>query len=410
MPKIAKIFARQIIDSRGNPTLETSIFLDNGITAKASVPSGASTGSHEAVELRDNDTSKYNGKSVYNAIGIVNSKIAKFLKGIDVEDQASIDLKLISSDGTIDKSSFGANSILSVSLACARAASIARNQPLYKYLNSLYGEKIKSSEVIPLFNVINGGLHAKGSVSFQEFFLIPHEQSFSHALETGCIIYHKLKTNLSSLNKNTNIGDEGGFAPYFSKNAEVLDLLKQVSSGYKIGFGLDVASSTFYKNGNYYPEATIMSTKDYIEFIARVAIEYNLEVLEDPLSEDDWVNWNILTANIGNRLKIIGDDLLVTNKIRLAKAIENKSCNGILIKVNQIGTLTETLEVIKSARKSNFSVIISHRSGETNDDFIADLAVGVGADYVKFGAPTRGERVAKYNRLLEIYEQIKGQK
>lgn len=410
MPKIAKIHARQIIDSRGIPTIETAVFLENGIFAKASVPSGASTGSHEAVELRDKDTSKYSGKSVYNAIAIVNSKINDLLIGMDAQDQTSIDSKLIASDGTNDKSRFGANSILSASLACARAASNTSNQPLYKYLNSLYGENLNNSEVIPLFNVINGGLHAKGSVSFQEFFIIPHEHSFSKALETGCAIYQKLKTKLSALNKNTNLGDEGGFAPHFSKNREVLDLLKQISTGYQIGLGLDVASTTFYKNGNYIPEAKIMSAKEYLDFIAGIAIEHNLEVLEDPLFEDDWDNWKILTAKIGNRLKIIGDDLLVTNKLRLEKAIANKSCNGILVKVNQIGTLTESLAVIKSARKSNFSVVISHRSGETNDDFIADLAVGVGADYVKFGAPARGERVAKYNRLLEIYDSVKGQK
>ena len=405
MQKIKQIEARQIIDSRGNPTIETTVILESGLAACASVPSGASTGSHEAVELRDGDNNNFAGKGVLKAISNIKTIIEPNLRGTDVSDQLKIDTLMLQLDGTENKSRLGANSILSVSMAAARASAHSLNQPLYKHIKELYKGSVRTKEVSPLFNVINGGLHAEGSVSFQEFFIIPKGKNFEHSLQMGCEIYQKLKKQLHFMGKNTNLGDEGGFAPHFENNDEVLSLLFQVSKKYNVGFGLDVASNTFFENGNYSPEKIKLTSGDYIEFISKICKKHNLEILEDPLAEDAWDDWVKLTSKVGSNLRIIGDDLLVTNPKRLKKAIATKAGNGILVKVNQIGTLSETLEVVKIAQNADFTVIISHRSGETTDDFIADLAVGVGADYVKFGAPARGERVAKYNRLLEIYSQ-----
>ena len=404
MPIIKKITARQILDSRGIPTLETTIILDNNLHSSSSVPSGASTGAHEAVELRDGDKNYFFGKSVLKAAAKVNNNINSLLQGIDVSQQKKIDTLLIEADGSADKSNFGANAILSVSLSCARLASRNNNLPLYQYLRQLYSGKFNSQEVRPIFNVINAGLHASGSVSFQEFFLIPKNKNFADSLQTGCQLYQQLKKELLVLGKNTSVGDEGGFAPRFENNDQVIDLLIKVIGDADVTLGLDVAANTFYKKGFYLPEDIRLSSDNYLDFIFRLSHKYNLEILEDPLAEDSWADWVNITARIGSKTKIIGDDLLVTNPHRLKKAIDIKAANGILVKLNQIGTLSETLEVVRMARDAKFTVIISHRSGETTDDFIADLAVAVGADYVKFGAPARGERVAKYNRLLAIYQ------
>lgn len=406
MSKIKKVYARQIIDSRAIPTVEATVILENGISAIASVPSGASTGIHEAVELRDGDKADFHGKSVLKAVENINTIINKLLSGMDVSTQVKLDALMIEADGTANKSKLGANSILAASLACARASSREEGLPLFRYISNLYQGDLGKREVVPLFNVINGGLHAAGSVSFQEFFIIPHESTFASALKSGCEIYALLKRELHALGKNTNVGDEGGFAPHFDGNAEVLEFLGRITKKYSVRFGLDIASSTFYKDKMYTPEKNPLSGAEYIEFVIRLTRDFRLEILEDALSEDDWNNWVTLTKKIADKTRLIGDDLLVTNPERLKKAVAKKACNGILVKLNQIGTLSETLNVVKDARKAGFTVIISHRSGETTDDFIADLAVGTSADYVKFGAPARGERVAKYNRLLEIYESL----
>src|SRR3989344_3232829 len=359
MSKIKNIASRQIIDSRGLPTLETSVYLESGVSAKASVPSGASTGSHEALELRDNDPSHFLGKSVYKAVSNVRNVLRPLLNGKDVGDQAQIDKLMIECDGTENKSKIGANAILSVSLAVARAAAADKELPLFEYLSGLYSGKGNGHEVRPIFNVINGGLHAAKSVSFQEFFIIPDFGSFSENLKNACVTYQKLKGELKVRDKNTNIGDEGGFAPSFAKNSEVLELLTEITSNKSIRLGLDIASSTFYRRDFYIPEAKEIAAAEYIDFVVNISEKFNLEIIEDPLFEDDWSSWKNLTGKIGHKTKIIGDDLLVTNPLRLKKAIEEKACNGILIKLNQIGTLSETLNVVTLARDFGFTVIIS---------------------------------------------------
>ena len=406
MAKIKQVVARQIIDSRGFPTVESTVILDDGLSSAASVPSGASTGIHEALELRDNDPGNYFGKSVLKAVSNVSNKIHPLLKGIEITDQENIDNLMCENDATPNKSNFGANAILSVSLATARCAAAEMKKPLYEYIQKLYTGKPGQGEVKPLFNVINGGLHAARSVSFQEFFIIPQFDSFKLCLKTGCEIYQQLKKELKVRDKNTNIGDEGGFAPFFRQNEEVLEFLAEVTKSQPVKLGLDIASSTFFQNGHYMPQNKEVTSLEYIDFISRFVTDFGLEILEDPLSQDSWSDWVDLMEKVAGKTKIIGDDLLVTNPERLKKAIDLKACNGILIKLNQIGTLSETLNVIKIARDAGFTIIISHRSGETTDDFIADLAVGVEAEYVKFGAPVRGERVAKYNRLLAIYDNF----
>jgi enolase len=411
--QIKDIKSREILDSRGNPTIETRVFLDNDIQAEACVPSGASLGTYEALELRDNDPNRYMGKGVLTAIDNIIKFIKPQLLNEDITKQDIIDQRMIEIDGTSNKGRLGANAILSVSLAVARAASFYSHIPLYQYIKKLVNNN-SISNITPIFNVINGGMHASGKIPFQEFILVPNPTLiYEDALRMGVEIYHDIKSYLKQETLGTSIGDEGGFTPQVSSNTEVLELMKKVINGTKyvygkdIFIGLDIASSTFYKSGCYYPEnsSTQLNPQDYIEYLLKLNNEYDFYSLEDPLSEDDWNSWKDLTSKIGSDTIVIGDDLLVTNKTRLQKAIETKACNAILIKLNQIGTLTETLDVIKLAQSSNFKIIISHRSGETNDTFISDLAVGVGADFIKAGAPARGERVAKYNRLKEIYEE-----
>ncbi len=414
MAKIKDIRSREILDSRGLPTIETAVILDNGITGVASVPSGASTGRHEALELRDNDTKRYQGKGVLKAVFNTENKILPVIKGIEIKEQEMIDRKMIEADGTPNKSNFGANSILSVSLASARAASLSVGLPLYQYIKALSGRSDDYIFVTPMFNVINGGLHGSGNLSFQEFLLIPDKtKNYFQSLEMGAELYYQIKEYLKSHNFSYSVGDEGGFTPNLSENKEVLDLLRKVIDGSKYRFaqdihlGLDLASSEFYKENQYeIAQNLFLRGSEFIDFLIKMQKEYMLFSLEDPLSQDDWEFWSILTAKIGHKTKIIGDDLLVTNIKRLNKAIGLKAVNSILVKVNQIGTLSETLAVIKRAKEAGFTVVVSHRSGETTDDFIADLAVGTGAEFVKFGAPARGERVVKYNRLLKIYQDL----
>lgn len=414
MPRIKKIKARQILDSRGNPTVETAVILDNGLNVQASVPSGASRGKHEAVELRDGDPDDYFGKTVHRAVDNVNRQINRLLSGFDIEKQAQIDQKMIELDGTRQKEKLGANAILSVSAACLKASAKAANQPYYQRISELYGSKSISKEVTPLFNVINGGLHGASQLTIQEFMVIPSPTlSFEKALAMGVAVYQTIRADLVSRKLPVAVGDEGGFIPDTANNNGVLLYLQEIiaranlTSNRDIYLGLDFASSTYFKDGYYaFSDETLLSAKEYLEEIISLQQKFGLILLEDPLSEDDWENWTELTAKIGDQLKIVGDDLLVTNGKRLSHAIETKACNSILIKINQIGTISETLEVMKQAFENGFTRIVSHRSGETNDDLIADLAVGTQAEFVKFGAPARGERIAKYNRLSEIYRKL----
>ncbi len=415
MIKIRDIRAYEIIDSRGNPTIKAEVLLSNGIIGGASVPSGASKGKHEAVELRDGDKNRYNGMGIQKSIEVIENQIASNLKGMNPIDQSEIDQIQIDLDGTENKSKLGANSILAVSLAVARAAAQCSKQHLYEYIGSLIGYKCNDMHLTPMFNVINGGLHGCGKFNFQEFLIIPKSGiPFNDSLRMGVEIYQRLKHNLKKDNLIYSVGDEGGFTPQFSSNEEVLDfLVKTINDtsyvyGQDVNLGLDFAASSFYEDGYYIIVKNGIKYKkeEYIHYLVSLVNKYNLYTLEDGLSEDDWNGWHNLTEQLGGNAVIIGDDLLVTNKKRLQKAIDNEACNGIIIKPNQIGTLTETLEVIKLAQKNKIKIIISHRSGETNDDFIADLAVGVGTDFVKFGAPARGERVIKYNKLLWLYHKF----
>lgn len=398
------------MDSRGNPTVETTILLDTGLSSTASVPSGASKGSFEAYELRDNDKSRYLGFGVLQAVKNITEIIKPKLIGFDPSRQMEIDNLLIELDGSSNKKNLGANSILSVSLACCRVAAKSLNIPLYKYIGALYGESLKSKQVIPLLNVINGGLHGTGNLKIQEFMLIPRKSAlFAENFRTGEELYQLLKIQLKKNKLINSVGDEGGFTPNLTSDYEVLDLLKNLitENGYSynsdISLGVDMAASTYYHGEKYQFFGSNLEKKQYLEEIIKMSSRYDLSYLEDAFFEDDWQSWCELQKRVGDKLKVVGDDLLVTNKERLEQAVLKKACNGIIIKVNQIGTLSETLDVVKTARNNNFVVIVSHRSAETNDDFIADLSVGVNSDYVKFGAPARGERVAKYNRLLEIY-------
>lgn len=414
MTKIKQIIGREIIDSRGFPTVETEVILENGISARASVPSGASKGVHEALEKRDGDVSRFQGKGVLSCLKIIKEIINPLLVGLDVTNQNLIDRKMIEGDGTENKTNFGANSILSVSLACCRAGAVTEQIPLYKYIAKIGGYKLNYHPVTPMFNVINGGLHGSTPINFQEFMIVPNMKSeYSEKYRAGVEIYQNLKKLLKTKGMDTAVGDEGGFSPHLSSNTLALDLLKEaiVSCGYEflqdVSLSMDLASSTFYENGRYRltKNEDSVSENYFVKYLSDIIIKYRILTIEDLFPEDAWEAWKNFTQKNGSKIIVIGDDLLVTNPIRLKKAISEKSCNAILIKVNQIGTLTETLEVIEMAKNADFETIISHRSGETNDDFIADLAVGVNSTYVKFGAPARGERVAKYNRLQQIYRE-----
>ena len=410
MDKIQNIISRQIFDSRGNPTVETDVITNNGVLGRAAVPSGASTGAHEAYELRDNGK-KYHGKSVLKAVSNVNGEIFDSITGFNVSDQIKIDETLIKLDGKKNKSRIGANSILSVSLSCAVAAAKSQKIPLFRYLGGTKKFKMPT----PMLNVINGGAHANNNLSFQEFMIVPvNNSNFSEAIQKSSEVFHNLKSILNEKNISTSVGDEGGFSPNLKSEEEALKLICDAikKSGYKLKkdfcIALDVAASEFYKNGKYklISENKPFSTDQFIKYLCNLINKYPIVSIEDPFDEDDWDSWSKLVKLVGDKVQIVGDDLFTTNLERLKKGVKNNSANAILIKLNQIGTLTETIECINYAVASNFEVIISHRSGETEDTFIADLAVGTNAGQIKTGSMSRSDRTSKYNQLLRIEELI----
>ena len=419
MITIKTVQALEILDSRGNPTVETTINLSDGTSSTASVPSGASIGKYEVIELRDKDSSRYNGMGVLKAVKNVNEVISPAILGMDVLKQGHIDEKMIGLDGTPNKSKLGGNAILSVSLAVAKAGAVAVKLPLYSYIAELIDATLpKKVEHMPTptFNIINGGKHGIGNLDFQEFHVVPATiKPYHDALRIGEEIYQKLKEVLTERNAIHSVGDEGGFTPNLYTNLDALEAIMEAirKTDYKFGLdvflGLDLAASNFKRDATYNikDRPTALTATEMVEYLEDLHRQYRLLILEDPLDEDDWKDWQLLTEKLGKEVHIVGDDLLATNPERLRKAISDHACSAILVKPNQIGTLSETLSVIKIARSGNFKVIVSHRSGETNDTFIADLAVGVGADYVKFGAPARGERIAKYNRLTHIEKELK---
>jgi len=414
MSTILDISAREILDSRGNPTVEADVTLANGTMGRAAVPSGASTGEHEAVELRDNDKARYLGKGVRQAVQNVNEKIAPALADMDATDQIGIDHAMIELDGTPNKSALGANAILAVSLACARAASDELGLPLYRYL----GGPMSRVMPVPMMNILNGGAHSTNTVDFQEFMIVPvGADTFADALRMGAEVFHSLKKVLVKRKLSTGVGDEGGFAPYLRDDEEALRVIIEAieAAGYapgkQIALALDPAASEFYSGGTYTFKKSGAGSKDsqgMVELYGRWLDEYPIVSIEDGLAEDDWKGWEALTAALGDRCQLVGDDLFVTNTERLARGIESGVANAILIKLNQIGTLTETLEAIDMARAAGYLSVISHRSGETEDTFIADLAVGTGAGQIKTGSASRTDRVAKYNQLLRIEEMLGG--
>lgn len=409
------LYAREILDSRATPTVEAVAILDDGSVGVSSVPSGASTGILEALELRDNDPHRFMGKGVLTAVGHVNTEIATALVGKSLESLSQADEILIQLDGTPNKSKLGANAILGVSLAICKAMSTSAKMPLYKYVASIYGNNQPLFVPTPMFNMINGGKHGAGNLDFQEFHVIPNQRhSFAAVLETGVTIYQTIKQILIRRGAIHSVGDEGGFAPNLFTNLDALEVLSEsiAQTGHKVGvdveLGLDLAADSFFKEGRYVikDRSSPLEAVEFIDYLKDLNEQYRLRILEDPLSENDWRGWATLTATLGKNLLVVGDDLLVTHPERVKKGIAEKACNTILIKPNQIGTVSETMAVTKQARDAGWKVIVSHRSGETNDTFISDFAVGVGADYVKFGAPARGERVAKYNRLLAIESEL----
>lgn len=418
MSKIKKIFAREILDSRGNPTVEVDVELESGIKTSASVPSGASTGTYEALELRDKDPKRFGGLGVLNAVQNVNEKISEAIVGMEVERQMEIDEKMIQLDGTENKSNLGANAILGVSLAVCRAAAMEQGIPLYKYIAKSYKLKTTNFKLpVPMFNIINGGQHSDSGLSIQEYKLVPNGiKTFKEQLRAGSEVFHKLKSILASKGQNVSVGDEGGFAPHLENNSEPLELINLAiaEAGYKNGeevnTAVDAAASSFFeeKEARYVfkPENATLTRETLINIYSEWIQKYNVISVEDGLNENDWEGWRIMNEKIGMQSLTVGDDLLVTNIKRLKKAIEEKACNAVLIKVNQIGSLSETIECIKLAKKNKMKIMVSHRSGETTDDFISDLAVGAGADYIKSGSLSRGERICKYNRLLRIEEEI----
>lgn len=406
---ITEIRAREILDSRGRPTVEAEVYLANGGFGLAQVPSGASTGSFEAHELRDEDSSRYGGKGVLKAVANIEDKIAPALEGMDAFDQIGIDRSMIELDGTPTKSKLGANAILAVSLANSKAVANALGVPLYRYL----GGPLANLLPVPLMNVINGGAHASNNVDFQEFMIVPvGATSFKEALRWGAEIFAALSKVLDQKGLLTGVGDEGGFAPNLESNQAALELLVSAieSAGYKPGeqvaLALDVAASEFYQGGNYTYDGSSHTPVEFIDYLTDLTTKYPIVSIEDGLHEEDWASWQLLTQKIGSKVQLVGDDLFVTNSVRLRQGIEQKSANSILIKLNQIGTLTETLQTIDLATRNGFKSIISHRSGETEDTTIADLAVATRAGQIKTGSLCRSERVAKYNRLLRIEDEL----
>jgi len=417
MSKITSIKGREILDSRGNPTVEVEVELESGVKASAAVPSGASTGTYESLELRDGDPNRYGGLGVLNAVENINKKIAKAIIGMEAEKQEEIDQKMIDLDGTENKSNLGTNAILGVSLAVCRASATEQKLPLYKYINKTYKFPAKLKIPTPMFNVINGGQHSDSGLSIQEYKIIPNGiETFREQLRAGSEIFHALKKILASFGQSTSVGDEGGFAPKLESNAKPLEIINEAieKAGYKKGTevstGVDAAANSFFdeKQSQYFfkPENAALSREILINIYNEWTQKYNVLSVEDGLNENDWEGWRIMNEKMGGSTILVGDDLLVTNVKRLKQAISEKACNAVLIKVNQIGTLSETINCIKLAKKNKMKVVVSHRSGETTDDFIADLAVGAGADFLKSGSLSRGERICKYNRLLKIEEEI----
>lgn len=404
---IKNIHARQILDSRGNPTVEVEVQLSTGVLATASVPSGASKGIFEAVELRDNK-GIFNGKSVEKAIYNVNKIIAPVLCGQNIDEQAHLDKTLVHLDGSENKSTLGANAILGVSLACARAASKDLGIPLYKYLGGINGNTMP----VPMMNILNGGVHSGNNLEFQEFMISPvGAESFSCAIQMGAEIFYELKNILKKLNLSTEVGDEGGFAPNLETNSDAIELIIEAieKAGYTtkdVKICLDIASSEIYKDGSYFIRGYGYSNNEFVEILENLVEKYPIISIEDGMAQDDWEGWKLLTTSLNNKCQIVGDDLFVTNIERIKCGIEKKVANSVLIKLNQIGTLTETLDAINFAKQNGYSTIISHRSGETEDTFISDLAVGINSGQIKTGSLCRGERVAKYNRLLKIEEEL----
>lgn len=408
MADIMHVFAREILDSRGNPTVEAEVFLDDGSHGVAGVPSGASTGVHEAHELRDGGE-RYLGKGVLNAVNNVNEEIADAIAGAEADDQRLIDRAMIALDGTENKSRLGANAILGVSIAVAKAAAESAGLPLYRYIGGPNAHVLP----VPMMNIVNGGAHADSGVDVQEFMIAPiGAESFSEALRMGAEVYHSLKSVIKSKGLSTGLGDEGGFAPSVESTKAALDLIVEAieKAGFKpgadIALALDVASSEFYKDGKYHFEGGEHTAEEMAKVYEQLIAEYPIVSIEDPLQEDDWEGYTALTAAIGDKVQIVGDDFFVTNPARLKEGIEKKAANALLVKVNQIGTLTETFDAVDLAHRNGYRTMMSHRSGETEDTTIADLAVALGCGQIKTGAPARSERVAKYNQLLRIEQQL----
>lgn len=413
MAMITEVYAREILDSRGNSTIEVEVCLEDGSVGRAAVPSGASTGAHEAVELRDDDKNRYLGKGVTKAVDNVNDVIAEALIGLEATRQVEIDEMLIRLDGTPNKGKLGANAILGVSMAVAKAAAASVGLPLYLYLGGVYAQELP----VPMMNILNGGQHADNNVDIQEFMIMPvGAASFSEALRMNAEIYHGLKALLNAKGLGTGLGDEGGFAPNLKSNEEAIEVILEAvkKAGYKPGedimIALDVAASEFYKDGKYQMEGEglVKTSNQMVDYLAALCEKYPIVSIEDGLAEDDWKGWKALTKKLGTKVQLVGDDLFVTNEERLLEGIKNDTANAILIKVNQIGTLTETFNAIETAKRAGYTCIISHRSGETEDTTLADIAVAVNAGQIKTGAPARTDRVAKYNQLLRIEEDLGG--
>jgi len=418
MAKIKHIWSREILDSRGIPTVETACMLDTNAISVSSVPAGTSTGSHEALELRDTDNPRYMGQGVLKAVEYVNNVLGQAIIGMDPTDQITIDRKLVELDGTDNKSRFGSNAILSVSEVIAKSGAVSTNQSLYSWIYTLGSSGNITTKVkipTPLFNMVNGGLHGAGNLDFQEFWVVPaSNKTFSEALQMGVEIYQTIGKNLSHRGAIHSVGQEGGFAPNLFTNADALEVFVEsinqttYALGRDVFLGLDVAANSFYKEGEYVIKDRTggMDDNQFMEFYKGLMDQYKLAILEDPFQEDAWDSWKKMNSAMSGSVTVVGDDLLATNPKRVEKAIAEKACNAAVIKPNQIGTVTETLNVVKMVRDAGWKVVISHRSGETNDSFIADFAVGVAADFIKSGAPARGERVAKYNRLSAIEVEL----
>ena len=411
MTIISDVYAREVLDSRGNPTVEVEVLLESGAKGRAIVPSGASTGAYEAVELRDGDKGRYLGKGVLKAVENVNTVIAPEVIGLDALDQVAIDSKMIALDGTPNKGKLGANAILAVSMAVARAAADALNVPLYAYLGGFNAKQLP----VPMMNIINGGAHADNNVDVQEFMILPvGAATFKEALRWGAEIFHNLKAVLKDKGLNTAVGDEGGFAPNLSSNEEAIQTIIAAieRAGYKPGvdvfLGMDIASTEFYKDGKYHleGEGRTFTSEQFVDFLAAWVDKYPIITIEDGCAEDDWDGWKLLTDRLGGKVQLVGDDLFVTNTNRLEQGIRKGVANSILVKVNQIGTLTETFDAIEMAKRAGYTAVISHRSGESEDSTIADIAAATNAGQIKTGAPSRTDRVAKYNQLLRIEDQL----